>query len=314
MEIEELNKSQIVLLTLLVSFVTSLATGIVTVSLMEQGVTPVTNTVNQIVERTKEVVVKVPEPQDPIVITETKEVVVPQSELIAAAVSKNKNSTIILYQVVNNEVLTEEATGQNTDFTEENVVSVTDTESIENMEVVETTDQVATALTAVEDEEMETIVFASRAIVLPNEILATDAYAISEGNEYVILDSNGERVPVLLQNITDDIALFSASIGTPTTLADTTQLKRGQTVIALSGTDRLKVTTGIISDIVIENDNIKAVELDAAVATPGSALINIDGELIGMSTYKSRTLGDTWFTPSNDIETALENNIANTAL
>ena len=34
MNMEELSKSQIVLLTLLVSFVTSIATGIVTVSLM----------------------------------------------------------------------------------------------------------------------------------------------------------------------------------------------------------------------------------------------------------------------------------------
>ena len=35
MDLEKLNKSQIVLLTLLVSFVTSIATGIVTVALMQ---------------------------------------------------------------------------------------------------------------------------------------------------------------------------------------------------------------------------------------------------------------------------------------
>jgi hypothetical protein len=48
---EHLTKQQIVLLTLLVSFITSLSTGIVTVSLMDQSPT-VTKTVNQIIEKT----------------------------------------------------------------------------------------------------------------------------------------------------------------------------------------------------------------------------------------------------------------------
>ena len=51
---EDLTKQQIVLLTLFVSFVTSIATGIVAVSLMNQAPTGVTQTINQIVERTIE--------------------------------------------------------------------------------------------------------------------------------------------------------------------------------------------------------------------------------------------------------------------
>lgn len=53
---EDLNKQQIVLLTLLVSFVTSLATGIITVSLMDQAPQGFTNTVSRVVERTVQVV------------------------------------------------------------------------------------------------------------------------------------------------------------------------------------------------------------------------------------------------------------------
>lgn len=52
MSLDELTKSQIVLLTLLVSFVTSIATGIVTISLMDQAPPAVTQTVSHIIRET----------------------------------------------------------------------------------------------------------------------------------------------------------------------------------------------------------------------------------------------------------------------
>jgi hypothetical protein len=57
MDIKELNKSQLILLAVLLSFVTSIATGITTVTLMEQAPNSVTVPINRIVRETVEKIV-----------------------------------------------------------------------------------------------------------------------------------------------------------------------------------------------------------------------------------------------------------------
>lgn len=84
---EELNKNQLVLLALLVSFVTSLATGIVTVSLMEQAPQSVTQTINKVVTQTIEKAVTVKEPAAVVA-------AIPEEDLITAAVEKNVKGTL----------------------------------------------------------------------------------------------------------------------------------------------------------------------------------------------------------------------------
>jgi len=57
MDIKDLNKKQLILLTLLITFVVSIATGIVTVTLMNKMPAKTTQTINNIVQRTIEKVV-----------------------------------------------------------------------------------------------------------------------------------------------------------------------------------------------------------------------------------------------------------------
>lgn len=92
---EHLTKAQIVLLTLFVSFVASMATGIVVVTLMEQAPDAATQTITKVVERTIEKIT-------PTFVekTTTNTVVVKDEDLMVAAIEKNIKSTVALRTTV----------------------------------------------------------------------------------------------------------------------------------------------------------------------------------------------------------------------
>ncbi len=85
---EHLNKSQIVLLTLFVSFVSSMATGIVVVTLMQQSPEPVLQTITNVVEKTIEKIV-------PTIIEKPgKTIVIKDEDLMIAAIERNSKSIV----------------------------------------------------------------------------------------------------------------------------------------------------------------------------------------------------------------------------
>ena len=91
---EDLNKNQIVLLTLLVSFVTSIATGIMTVSMLQQAPLEVTRNINRIVEKTIEkvtpanILTSVPQKK------EITTVIVKEEDSIIDAINQNIKSIV----------------------------------------------------------------------------------------------------------------------------------------------------------------------------------------------------------------------------
>jgi serine protease Do len=97
MDIEKLTKQQIILVTLLVSFVTSIATGIVTVALMDQAPAGVTQTINRVVERTIEKAVTPPTSGNAAAVVTRETVVVKEDDKIVESVDKNKTSVVRIY-------------------------------------------------------------------------------------------------------------------------------------------------------------------------------------------------------------------------
>jgi len=98
---EDLNQHQLILLVLLVSFVTSIGTGIITVSLLQEAPPVVTSTVNRVVEKTIETVVQGPETSTNNGTTETVRevtVVVNQEELVTESIEKNAESIVRIYE------------------------------------------------------------------------------------------------------------------------------------------------------------------------------------------------------------------------
>ena len=90
MDIKDLNKPQLIMLALLLSFVTSIATGITTVTLMQQTPSSIIVPINRIVRQTVEKIVPVPGKK----IVQT--VIIKEEDLVIDAIAKNKSAVFFI--------------------------------------------------------------------------------------------------------------------------------------------------------------------------------------------------------------------------
>ncbi|HEY4513865.1 MAG TPA: serine protease [Candidatus Paceibacterota bacterium] len=249
MDIEHLSKSQIVLLTLLVSFITSIATGIVTVSLMEQAPPSIAQNVNRIVERTVERVVPSGQAAS-TVITQERTVVVKEEELISQAIEKAAPSIVRIYL-----------------------------------------------------NDSETAAFIGLGTVVNSTgTIATDIDAVLGIVDAVVQLPDGSRVSsdVMARDKDSGIALLSAA----TTTTDNREIawkpaaissgnfRLGQTVIAIAGESTNRIAYGLISALEKESsaDSMRIIgtNIPGDSIMPGGVFINVDGDVIGISTSVSR--------------------------
>ena len=255
---EKLTKQQIVLVTLLISFVTSIATGIVTVALMDQAPPGVTQTINRIVERTIEKVVTEPAQNNNSAAVVTREtIVVKEDDKIVESVDKNKNSIVRIYadSINSGDVAQNTFIGLGTIVSKEGLIATGDVFG----------DQSGKYLVTLDNNKFYDVK------ILPKK----------ETNKFYFLKIiQDEKNPVT----------FS-----PVSFSDSNSLKLGQTVIAWGGQGQNSVSTGIISslgeaeqnsttasstkssEIIAMNTNINLSD-----SVSGGPLLNLYGEVVGI--------------------------------
>ena len=96
MDVKELNKSQLILLAVLLSFITSIATGITTVTLMQQAPPSFTVPVNRVVQQTVDKIEQVEGK------TVTQTVVIKEEDLVVDAIAKNQAAIFSVTKSVQN--------------------------------------------------------------------------------------------------------------------------------------------------------------------------------------------------------------------
>lgn len=260
MELEELNKTQIVLLTLLISFVTSIATGIVTVTLLDQAPQGVTRTINRVVERTIERVVPAENSGKEIIEREVT-IVVKEDDLISESIEQNSRNIVRLHRVIRN------IGGL-----------VFDDDGFLSLGTFVGIGIVATA---------EGLIFIDSALIADNDNKDI-IVRLSTGERLlgIVVDKSEENLFTLVQvPLPEDGSIHLR----PATFTTDGSLKLGQTMISLSGEERISVSIGIISSLIISDESEEGeTKLDTIVTNittrvlVGSPLINIFGEVIGV--------------------------------
>jgi len=282
MDMEKLTKQQIVLVTLLVSFVTSIATGIVTVALMDQAPAGVTQTINRIVERTIEKAVTTPATNNSAAVVTRETVVVKEDDQIVGSVDKNKNSIVRIYTNMSNagDVAQRTFIGLGTIVSKEGLIATGD-------------------------------VFAD----------INGRYRVTIDNnkfyDVVVLPKKTNGQLYFLKIVQDPKNIINF---TPVVFSDSNSLKLGQTVIAWGGQEQNSVSTGIVSSLInitgpvvtgtstgVVTSKISAINtnINLTDSLSGGPLLNLYGEVVGLRV--GNAVFDKNFLPSNILKQEVAN-------
>lgn len=261
-----LNTQQIILLALLVSFVTSIATGITTVSLLEQAPDPVTQTINRVVEKTIERVVTEPsENNEKPVEKEIVTVVVNEEDRTIEAIEKNSESLVRIYEKI----------GDLKNFVALGII-------------LSPNGEIVTDASLIKEGGKYLGVYGT------DELSIQTLFRATPSSSFIKMGIDSEK---LLEG------QFSGPF-IAVNFGDSNISKLGQSVISLSGTQENKVSIGVITSI-NKNEEGKVLTLETSIdennISPGSVILNLSGEVIGMIS-NTNIMKSSSFIPANTIK------------
>lgn len=285
---EDLTKSQLILLALLVSFVTSIATGIVTVSLVNQAPPQVTQTVGRVIEKTIERV----SPSDSDIASVVETIIVSDEEMTVKAVEKVMPAVVSVVATKDVPVLEPYFVNP---FGDDPLFRDL------NLKVPQYREK---------GTEQKKISSGTGFIISSDGTVATNKHVVAdtEANYSVILnDGRKFEVDVVARDLVQDIAILkikkaeSEDTFKYVSLGNSDNIKIGQKVIAIGnalGELQNTVSVGIVSGLnreIVASSSIgeerlsEVIQTDAAInfGNSGGPLINLRGEIVGINVAKS---------------------------
>ena len=252
---ESLTKTQIVLLVLLVSFVTSLATGIVTVTLVNQAPQPITHTISKVVEKMvpKEVLVK----EKTVIFSSEENLVKIIKEASLAVVGVMVGTTKDLTATTTNEEIRKKLTPSGSGF------------------FVSKDGIVLTNKHIVGDETLEYVVITSDGKTYPAAVISR-----SSSQDVAVLKVEGNNFNFMPLGNSKNINVGQTAIALG---SDSGEFQNTVSVGVVSGLNKTAAALNSFSGL---EDLVALIQIDAA-ANPGNSggpLVDLSGRAIGINT------------------------------
>lgn len=250
---EDLTKSQLILLALFVSFVTSIATGIVTVTLMDQAPPGVTQTINRVVEKTVQTIV----PSGTQIVKE--QVAISQEDFVVNAISKNAPSIVSVSAIGEGGTRTKIGVGV---MLTANGIFVTDS------------------------------AFLSRGVLNLRATYGEKEFTVEKVFSDNLTSFALLKVTVSSEESTASTTADAGNEFVPAKLTDSDSVKLGQTAIMLGGGDGQQASLGIVSRLVpLESASTSALGIFSSIETntslskdsTGGPMITTDGSVMGIT-------------------------------
>ena len=303
---ENLTKTQLILLVLLVSFVTSLVTGVVSVTLVNQAPAPITQTINRVIEK---VTVGQEDADDggALIITSEDLITKLVADTLPAVVSviASKDVPIIERYFIN--------PFENDDF-------------FRQFFSEESLPQILVPQFRQKGTERKQVSAGSGFFVSSDGYLVTNRHVIEDTNaEYTVLMNDGRKMKarVLARDPVQDIAILKIDGGSFSfiPLGNSDHLRIGQSVVAIGnalGELQNTVSVGVISGLsrtVIASGSAagsevlqEVIQTDAAInpGNSGGPLLDLVGRTIGVNTAVATAAQNIGFAlPVNSVKKAI---------